>query len=602
MHEFRASPVELPEMGKGGVFVFGSRWNVLLIFALLSIVFIAGSFEPVVYDETEGQYSGAAREMLARGDWLLPTNNQLPRLQKPPLVYWCLMAGMSVFGKSEFGVRLPVALATVAWVFSVYLLGRAVGGRRFGLAGALLLASSCGFFVFTHVIMPEVFLALFITLTFWAMLRAWQMPENRVFWTRLAWVFMGVGSMCKGLHGALWPLLAVAVSALWDKNSRPFWKAFLSVEGPLIIAVILLPWYGLMQLRCPGFIQDHFINEQLGHAVDKRWPPSSNQVGLLVFVLQHFFMLMPGMLLLPAALVSLKSHVPKDPELWKFSRMFLGGAFLVILLTSMTSARQDYYTMAGWPVLTLLLAFAVVEPRPQARVWYFLPFVCLLAAGLAGAGFVLWLVTRSQETAAAVTPLVERDHLLTALQGFSMGAWLDFMPLIRNTSLSLLLGGVAGLWLVWRRKLAPAFAVLMLSMLVPYFMAVRGFAVKQDFFSMENSAVKIESVAQPDAMVVYDGYPNLASSLFFYLNRQVYWYGVPLNYEYATRNLGLGRELYLQDDSLKAAWDSPRQVFLIIEQSAAAVWEKRLSLAPGQMKPFSTSGTRVVLTNHPIVK
>ena len=70
---------------------------------------------PRLFDQIDGQYAGAAREMMERGDWLTPTQNGVPRLQKPPLVYWCEVLSMRVFGVNEFGARFPVALATVGW-------------------------------------------------------------------------------------------------------------------------------------------------------------------------------------------------------------------------------------------------------------------------------------------------------------------------------------------------------------------------------------------------------------------------------------------------------------------------------------------------------
>src|SRR3982751_5879440 len=43
-----------------------------------------------LYSETDGQYAGAAREMVETGQWLVPTKVGVPRLQKPPLLYWLI--------------------------------------------------------------------------------------------------------------------------------------------------------------------------------------------------------------------------------------------------------------------------------------------------------------------------------------------------------------------------------------------------------------------------------------------------------------------------------------------------------------------------------
>src|SRR5689334_636465 len=51
-----------------------------------------------LYSQTEGQYAGAAREMVETHQWLLPTNDGVPRLQKPPLLYWLIIVSFKLFG------------------------------------------------------------------------------------------------------------------------------------------------------------------------------------------------------------------------------------------------------------------------------------------------------------------------------------------------------------------------------------------------------------------------------------------------------------------------------------------------------------------------
>src|SRR5438067_4185254 len=91
------------------------QWAVPLFLSLVGALYLASSFAPVIFDETEGQYAGAAREMLRSGHWLVPTNDGIPRLQKPPLLYWLLCVSLRTFGPTEFAARLPNALATIGW-------------------------------------------------------------------------------------------------------------------------------------------------------------------------------------------------------------------------------------------------------------------------------------------------------------------------------------------------------------------------------------------------------------------------------------------------------------------------------------------------------
>src|SRR5436190_702090 len=103
-------------------------WQLAMLLVVAAGVYVGTSAWPVILDETDGQYAGAAREMLQRGDWLVPTNDGVPRLQKPPLVYWLTRLSLQTFGVNEFAARLPNALATLAWIFATYLIGKRLGG------------------------------------------------------------------------------------------------------------------------------------------------------------------------------------------------------------------------------------------------------------------------------------------------------------------------------------------------------------------------------------------------------------------------------------------------------------------------------------------
>src|ERR1700747_1078840 len=111
---------------------FGDRtlapraWVIAL--GVLFAVYLVTCGVPRLFDQIDGQYAGAAREMMVRNDWLIPTQDGVPRLQKPPLVYWCEALSMSVLGVNEFAARLPVALATVGWFLATGLLALRVIG------------------------------------------------------------------------------------------------------------------------------------------------------------------------------------------------------------------------------------------------------------------------------------------------------------------------------------------------------------------------------------------------------------------------------------------------------------------------------------------
>src|SRR4029434_1041702 len=70
----------------------------VVLIALAALLHVATIGSGDLYSQTEGQYAGAAREMVETRQWLVPTNDGAPRLQKPPLLYWLIIISFKFFG------------------------------------------------------------------------------------------------------------------------------------------------------------------------------------------------------------------------------------------------------------------------------------------------------------------------------------------------------------------------------------------------------------------------------------------------------------------------------------------------------------------------
>src|SRR5256886_4727812 len=81
----------------------------IILIALATLLHVATVGSGDLYSQTEGQYAGAAREMVDAHHWLLPTNDGIPRLQTPPLLYWFIIFSFKVFRVNAAAARLPVA-------------------------------------------------------------------------------------------------------------------------------------------------------------------------------------------------------------------------------------------------------------------------------------------------------------------------------------------------------------------------------------------------------------------------------------------------------------------------------------------------------------
>ena len=110
-------------------------------------------------ESTEARYGEIAREMLASGNFLEPTFNGIFHFHKPPVPYWCMAAGMAIFGVNDFGVRF---FGIVAAVISLYFLFRTAriffDDRDQSFAVVLTLASSPLFIAISRAVSTDIYL------------------------------------------------------------------------------------------------------------------------------------------------------------------------------------------------------------------------------------------------------------------------------------------------------------------------------------------------------------------------------------------------------------------------------------------------------------
>ncbi len=85
----------------------------------------------------------AAREVIASGDWLVPTIGGQPWLEKPPLLIW-LVASLSwgTGGVTGWSARVPSALAATAVALGVAVLAARRWGPTVGLLAGLIQATT----------------------------------------------------------------------------------------------------------------------------------------------------------------------------------------------------------------------------------------------------------------------------------------------------------------------------------------------------------------------------------------------------------------------------------------------------------------------------
>jgi 4-amino-4-deoxy-L-arabinose transferase-like glycosyltransferase len=194
----------------------------LIVLAWLILQF-GGIFSPGLLDDVDSIYIQIAREMMQRRDFVTPYIDGIRFFDKPPLMYWMASASMSVFGISDWAARLPLALSVLALLFSIYSLGNrffaaispADAPDRGGFYSALALATAVGPYLYTRFFIPDILIALWMTLGVHLFLIALERiellaPQSRVPHLRDSFIVAKVGS-ASTTSGAP----SIAVSSRW---------------------------------------------------------------------------------------------------------------------------------------------------------------------------------------------------------------------------------------------------------------------------------------------------------------------------------------------------------------------------------------------------
>ena len=236
----------------------------LAILALALLLAFAFQGSRGLWEPDEGRYTNVALQMLHSGDWItLRRNAQALHFTKPPVTYWAIAGSVQAFGRTEWAVRLPLALAYVLTVLLVYDIGRRFVPARPWLP-ALIYATSPLPFLAANAVTTDTVLAAMETLALACYVRERFAGGPRL-WLDAMWAAFGLAFLTKG-PPALLPLLAIFA---WEASGPDRLARVGRVLGrPLgVLAFVLIgfTWFAVVIKLHPGLL-DYF----LGHEVYAR--------------------------------------------------------------------------------------------------------------------------------------------------------------------------------------------------------------------------------------------------------------------------------------------------------------------------------------------
>src|SRR5579864_2057059 len=174
-----------------------SRLPQAALLIVFLVVYFWSLFSVPVLDDADATHAEAAREMLARGDYVTLHVNGVRYLEKAPLPYWLVAFSYRIFGVNEFATHLPIALGVLLLGALGFTWGRRAFGNRAGTYAALFVFTAAGVYLFTRIMIPEAILSLLVATSFYFLLTG---LDDRAAWRWYAgYACLALAVLTKGL-------------------------------------------------------------------------------------------------------------------------------------------------------------------------------------------------------------------------------------------------------------------------------------------------------------------------------------------------------------------------------------------------------------------
>jgi 4-amino-4-deoxy-L-arabinose transferase-like glycosyltransferase len=357
----------------------------ILFFSCL-LFHILGTWSLPLIDRDEPRFAEASREMIERGNYIVPYFNNQLRLDKPPLTYWVQVASYSIFGENDFAARFPSAIAAALTAVLILVWGRRVGGEKVGWWAVIIFTLSLQTFVQAKAAVADMWLVLFMTLANWAGYELIQRPtpnaqrptpnsealnqtsnikHQTLIWWFTFYLSLALGFLAKGPI-AWTPLLAVAGLIIYTRDWQPA-RRFKFLGGILLTLVVVALW------GIPALIQTNgeFFTVGIGrHVVTRSFMTleghGASSFGMYALLLPFYFVTVfisffPWSIKLPWLIRKLWQKAKAGVDVPGYSGILidtylLWGIAIIFVIFTLVSTKLPHYTLPAFPLLALLLA------------------------------------------------------------------------------------------------------------------------------------------------------------------------------------------------------------------------------------------------------
>ncbi len=604
---------------------------------------------------------------MQRHDYVTPYINGIRFFDKPPLMYWMAAGSMHLFGIHDWAARIPLALGFLALLLSVYALGIRLfttvspnaNPDRGGFYAALAMATSIGPYLYTRFYIPDILLALWMTLAVHLFLIALDriktpQAQNALLPCLAFAAIMALNVLTKGLIGLVFPIAFVFLYLAITKQLHLLLKLHLFASTAVFL-LIAAPWHILAALRTPaialpqgvglpatgGWAWFYFYNEHIARFLSKRIPHDYGQTPIWLFWLFTALWMVPWVAFIPASIPGilralrrkqafLLGHDSKAPanliahnekSAIAAIRRNRQAAITLLLWIGMVlgfftlSARQEYYGLPALPALALLAggALAIADNRLADRskiqrsilrwsAWLLVPLTTLVAIICGYFAFTAHPPAPGTDIVSLLTMAggTEAYNLslshITDLTGAAMGF---FRGPLAATAFGMLGIGLGSYLLRRRGNTYAANLTLAAAMTLTLLAAHEGLTRFYPILGSRGLALAINEAQQraprPDDLIIIDGELTAGSTLIFYTGQQVHLINGRVNGLWFGSFWPDSPHIFETEDSLRQLWASPRRVFLFTYDPTTRA---KILTPYGTVQTLASAGGKTILTNR----
>jgi 4-amino-4-deoxy-L-arabinose transferase-like glycosyltransferase len=604
--------------------------------------------------------------MLRRHDYVTPYINGIRFFDKPPLMYWMAAGSMHLFGVHDWAARLPLALCVLALLLAVYALGirlfaavsPAANPDRAGFYAALALATSIGPYLYTRFYIPDILLALWMTLAVHLFLIALDQltgASQRIpIFNNLLGRFglhvtlsvspallpclafaavMALNVLTKGLIGLVFPIGFVLLYLAITKQLHLLLKLHL-LASTAVFLIIAAPWHILAALRTPaialpsgfglpangGWAWFYLYNEHIARFLSKRIPHDYGLTPIWLFWLYLAIWIMPWAIFLPTAVTeqirTLRNRARTTAREHEASLSLILWALLVLGFFTLSN-RQEYYSLPALPALALMIGCILARAEctqsgitnPSANrsalnwhLYALVPLATLIAIVCA----YFSLTAPNPAPGADIVSLLamagstEAYNLslshVTDLTAAAMGF---FRGPLAATAIGMLGIGPGSYLLRRRGRTYAANVTLAAAMALTLLAAHEGLVRFYPILGSKGLALAINQAQRdqprPDDLILIDGELTAGSTLIFYTGQQIHLIDGRVNGLWYGSFWPDAPHIFETEDSLRQLWASPRRIFLFTYNPTTRTTDLT---AYGAVHTLASAGGKTILTNH----